>query len=409
MLKKILSQETQVRLLILAAFCMPVFVQGTSVSLGILAFLRLVHRDERKRMLEVFQSPRTLLLSVIFYLLYVIGLGWTTNFSYAGLDLGIKASFLLFPFIVGTQPMHGNDLRNIKFGFASGCMTACLIMLVNAGIQFSKTGNPSVFFYTDFSQPLMHPTYLSMYLSLALLFGLERLDKAINKPQALAITAENMFLAFNLVLLSARMAMITAVLVVFVSLFRGLMRKSIRGPQVMGYAMLMLTTVLFFYGSQRFSDRFAQVGDAIQTTTTTPATEHNSATGRLEIWKESITLLESNWMFGTGTGDVKDELIASYARNNFEYGYSRKLNSHNQFLQTWLTLGIPGILVLIGMFLFPLTDKPVRYRVLFFYLAMILSVNALTESILEVQRGVIFMAFFFSLFLNRDTEKLSMM
>ncbi len=408
MIKKLLSQETQVRLLIIAAFCMPVFIQGTSIALGILAFIRLLHRDERLRMLDVFRSPRTLLLSVIFYLLYLIGLGWTTNFSYAGLDLGIKASFLLFPFIVGTQPMHGNDLRNVKLGFSMGCFLACIMMLVNAGIQYNKTGLPSAFFYTDLSQPIMHPTYLSMYLSLALLFGLERIDKAANKWQSLAISMENVFIGLILVLLSARMALLTAILVVLISIARGIIRKSFRSPQLVGYSVLLLMTFLFFVGSQRFSDRFTQVEQAMKESPATPTTPHNSATGRLEIWKESYILLQENWMFGTGTGDVKDELLASYARNNFAYGLDRKLNSHNQFLQTWLTLGIPGILTIIGLFLLPLTEKPVRNRTLFFYLAVILSFNALTESILEVQRGVIFMAFFFSLFLNRDAEKLSM-
>ena len=408
MLRKILSQETQVRLLILAAFCMPVFIQGTSIALGILAFLRILHKEERKKMLEVFQAPRTLLLPVIFYLLYVTGLCWTTNFSYAGLDLGIKASFLLFPFIAGTQPLHGNDLRNIKVGFSTGCLLACLFLLLHAIIRYNETGIPSVFFYTDYSQPLMHPTYLSMYLSLALLFGLERIDRSLNKWQSVVITAENVFIGINLVLLSARMAMLTAILVVIVSIARGILRRNFRQPQQLGYTIFLLTTILFFYGSQRFSDRFTQVENAMKVSAPSAATAHNSATGRIEIWKESVVLLQENWMFGTGTGDVKDELLASYARNNFAYGLDRKLNSHNQFLQTWLTLGIPGILVLIGMFLLPLTEKPVRYRVLFFYLAIILSVNALTESILEVQRGVIFMAFFYSLFLNRDTEKLSM-
>ena len=103
-------------------------------------------------------------------------------------------------------------------------------------------------------------------------------------------------------------------------------------------------------------------------------------------------------------GDIKDELLKSYATHQFTYGLERKLNSHNQFLQTWLCLGIAGILCLVGLLLLPLRKSGFRTENAFLFLAVIITLNAMTESILEVQKGVFFLSFFYSLLLIRPSN-----
>ena len=62
---------------------------------------------------------------------------------------------------------------------------------------------------------------------------------------------------------------------------------------------------------------------------------------------------------------------------------SRNHNVHNQFLQTALTLGIPGILALLAMFLVPAYFAIKRRNNLLIIFLLILVLNFLVESMLQ--------------------------
>ena len=125
--------------------------------------------------------------------------------------------------------------------------------------------------------------------------------------------------------------------------------------------------------------------------------QYDSTTGRIEIWKLAGELIQENILLGTGTGDVRDELVKTYYANDFEYGYSKKLNAHNQYLQIWATVGIIGILLFVLALLLPLLNIKSYPQFLFPMFVLIIALNAMTESTMEVQRGVLFFAFFYSL------------
>ena len=80
-----------------------------------------------------------------------------------------------------------------------------------------------------------------------------------------------------------------------------------------------------------------------------------------------------------------------------------KLNAHSQFLQTGIALGIPGLSALVAMLLVPLSLRRNRF-ILFISLTVIMTLNFLVESMLEVQAGVIFYAYFSSLLLIFKTD-----
>lgn len=366
--------------------------------------LRLLQAGERTRMLTLFHRKEERLLPVIFYFMYLIGLTWTSNFTYAGLDLQSKAPLLLLPFAIGNYPFKEQELQQVKTAFRVGCLLAGGLLLMTALFRYIQSPALELFFYTEYSRPLMHPTYLSMFLTLSVLFAVERLQQSADARKGVLVTAELLFLALQLILLSARMALMAAAVVALLSLLWNRHTAPSKPVHRLLYLVFISGSVLLYTGASQFSNRFSQVAMQPQVTAPSAGSAHNSTTGRLEIWKESIILLESRWLAGTGTGDVKDELLASYARNNFQYGLERKLNSHNQFLQTWLTLGISGLLVLLGMFWMPCRRPFRKERRLFYLLVVMACLNALTESILEVQKGVLCIAFFYSLFLHPQTE-----
>ena len=119
-----------------------------------------------------------------------------------------------------------------------------------------------------------------------------------------------------------------------------------------------------------------------------------STTDRIDIWKASVDIIKSNIFLGVGTGDVKDELIRSYKERNIEHALELKLNAHNQYLQTFMTLGIPGIATLLLMLLLPMIAAFRNRYFLYFVFLLLFSLNILVESMFEMQGGVVWYAFF---------------
>jgi O-antigen ligase len=119
---------------------------------------------------------------------------------------------------------------------------------------------------------------------------------------------------------------------------------------------------------------------------------HSSSELRLVTWKTSWNLLLQH-PFGVGTGNSTPSMVAAYKDQGEEYAAFRELNAHNQFLQTGVELGWPGILMLcifLGSGLWYSYRHKQTVIVLFYIL---LGMNFLFESFLEVQAGIIFTAF----------------
>ena len=112
-------------------------------------------------------------------------------------------------------------------------------------------------------------------------------------------------------------------------------------------------------------------------------------------------MLPGRFFFGVGTGDVKAELIKVYAEKKFGQGVEAAYNPHNQYLQTAAALGLPGLAGLLALALAPLVRSVRRRHFLFLNFLLIVGLNSLTESVLEVQAGVLFVALFY-LLLGRE-------
>jgi O-antigen ligase len=80
----------------------------------------------------------------------------------------------------------------------------------------------------------------------------------------------------------------------------------------------------------------------------------STTAARVEIWNVSSKLIAQRPLFGYGTSDEKKVLLEAYEEGGFYDFVEKKLNAHNQFLQTGIAIGFVGMLVLILMLLIPL-------------------------------------------------------
>jgi len=91
---------------------------------------------------------------------------------------------------------------------------------------------------------------------------------------------------------------------------------------------------------------------------------------------------------------VKDALLEGYRENKVIPALEHKFNAHSQYFQTFVTLGLTGFLLLLATLFFPAIRALRRGQVLYFVFLVIFAINILFESMLEIQQGVVFYAFF---------------
>jgi O-antigen ligase len=119
---------------------------------------------------------------------------------------------------------------------------------------------------------------------------------------------------------------------------------------------------------------------------------------RLEKWKFTLEAIIGNSIIGSGSGDYWFEMEKVYRKNNFELGLKEKFNSHNQYLQTALTLGFPGLVLLISILVFMLLQARKTNNFVLMLAVLSISLSMISESILERQTGIFLSVLFANLF-----------
>lgn len=337
-------------------------------------------------------------LSISLYLLYLIGSFYSSNAKNTEFELVQKLSLILLPVLFFSEvSLENNFVFTVKKSFILGCILGSIICLLNAFLHYYHSRNADYFFYANFSK-IMHPSYYAMYLNFACAILI--LEKGVFKSPFFS-NLTLLFFVFIIVLLSSKSGVITLffILIFKLILYTIQKKKYLKSAIISGIFILLIGSFIFSFPQS--TSRLHQMYEALNS----DDEGFNSTTGRISIWKNSLQVIAKNSVLGVGTGDAKDEILKHYQLKNENELYSKKLNSHNQFLQTTIAIGLPGLvllLLLLGVPLF-LFYKQLDFSAVIFVLLMIF--NFLFESMLETQAGVIFFSFFLFLFWKEHASK----
>lgn len=396
-------------LLCIYVFFLP-FFQQASVSALVLMLINILLSGNIKITIGNVFRHKIFLFLVLYYAIHVIGLLYTENFDYAFFDLGTKLSFLIVPFLFAGLILNEELLARIKLFFSAGCFVSIIISLVHSIYLYRQQQWVNDFFYEKFSW-FNHPTYITVYINIALLFLLEYLFtrwKKISKPsRSFVIFTGYLFIA-AIIMYSSRTGTAVAAFSLLIYSVILLKKNFIRRPVIItALFAVLLTTGLMYYFSLTFFNRYAELGTEMREEIekvseggikSDSTITDNSASSRILAWQYSLQLIKTNWLIGVGTGDIKDELVKKYNEAGWNFGAEKKLNPHNQYLHTFILLGIPGFILLMLNFIFPFYFSLKQKHGLYFLFMMIVFLNCLTESVLEVQRGILLFPFFSCLF-----------
>jgi len=402
--KENLSLDNGIFLLfILLSFCIPFYKKVTPLIIVVLAALSIVRVIVNKK-----YKPQqfTLLsgLSSIFYFLFIAGLLYTEQIDKGLFDLQVKLVFLVFPiifFLSGSILLVEKRFRKVLAAFVAGAFASTLLCIGHAAyISLTTYFTFDHFIYAELSF-LIHPSYYAMYLNLALvicMLHLEKDGKVISWPRKAVVASLILYLTVFILFVNSKAGIIITFITFMMILIRLMVvkRKFVLGSVVL--IVLFSSVAMVWTRVPYVKSRFQGFLISVSSYDRNMKNSSEGTSERILVWKNAYAVALEKLPFGAGTGDVNAALKECYEKNAFAEGSKRAFNAHNQYLQTTIAIGIPGLLSLLLILAILLRRGIQKDQGLIFYFALIVALNFLVESMLETQAGTVFTAFFISLF-----------
>lgn len=347
-------------------------------------------------------------LLFLVYLSIAVGAIYSPEPAEAAKELFTKVPLLAWPFLLSTIP--GYKLPKIDLLlriFILSSVLSCLVAFGYAFWRYSQDANPAYFFFNELlSLTRVSAHYMGMYLSFAYGLVLYRLldGRPLLKNGVLNVLML-IILSLSIVLVSVRMQYLIFIFINVVMLAR-LFRKTEDRKKAWSWlvGMLAVFTLLIWLlpGSrQRIIDTYHEIRSAEE------MVENKQTNPRKFLWGTGWDLIEDHFWLGTGTGAENKELNrrlqevdAVFWDGHGTYQlYEMRFNLHNAFLQIFAANGIFAFLLLLALFIWPLSKlkrHPFKVEAALFLGISFLSF--LTESMLERQAGLLYFSFFYSLF-----------
>jgi len=419
-----------------------------SVGITMLGLVWFFGGNLTQKIKKFVKNPYAILLSGL-YIIYLISILYSENKDYANTDLLLKLPLLLFPlFLSTTESLNKSQYKSVLRTFAISTFFAAIATLLIGYYNYMQTGLTKYFFYHDLTI-FMHHSYYALYALFAIVIFIYLFNKTENKKSKIAYSSMAFGLSIFLFLLSSRMQIL--IFVTLLTLFivvRAFQKKRI----LIGILALFLSYVciiLLVTKMPKTSKRLQQTKEHIKNINYLKT----NSDPRVQIWGAATNVIKKKYLFGTGVGDVKDELISQYellsendsdknkaieqkiidiqrnekwllhikqkakennisvedqlfadaifvlgdTKSRYKYFIKKEYNYHSQFFQTLSAVGLLGFFFLFFSLAIPAYNLGLKNKnyLLLVFMFMVF-VSFITESMLERQAGVILYAFFIS-------------
>jgi O-antigen ligase len=335
-----------------------------------------------------------------YFLLHVFSLSYTSNIQIGSFVIEKKLSFLFLPLIMFSSSYKPN-LSWILFVFMTSLSILIVVDFFNVVLNSQIMSEYQLKNGYDYRLAIVEKanvsaTYRSLHCVLAIVFGLyswNQFTVKFAKPWVVACVLIN---TICILILASK---ITFISIVICSLFFILFYTNYYNNKI--YLLILFSSIILasivIWSIPSSKARFTE----LLSTPFVPATGnvHNSITLRAAHLHCNIELAKNHYLLGVGAGDVQDLMDNCYKSNHFsDFLYlDNKHNCHNQYFQTLLGLGIVGLAILLLIYLLPfvLLKNNLNFVILFVIGTFVFT--SLTESVFEVQKGIVLFTFFYCL------------
>jgi O-antigen ligase len=372
---------------VLTAFMLPVTKKGIQVpiALMVVAWLLSPKVHSRGAWLGV------LLLSSL-YLAHMAGMLYTENVPRGMRDLEQKLGLLLFPMLFATAaPVGAKQGRQVFAAFGAGVMVAIVYAFGESWLKYLHTGDVLSFYMSEFSH-VHHPGYLALYIcvSLAALFFYTGREGAKGSAALLLLSVPAVVALVFAASKTGTILLACLVLYWLVYAFRQMALWRWHTGAV------LLVAVFFAIYTIHDPVLKTQITTSVQIAagqTDEPVREIESTQARIIAWSAAWELMKQHPL-GVGTGDVNDAFVQRFREQGYHELADMELNPHNNYLQIGVALGWPGLALWLLTLLICTWRAWQKKDWIYGYFILAIALHMLTESILEKQSGLVFLAFF---------------
>ncbi len=331
---------------------------------------------------------------IIYWAVLALSLLWTSDMA-AGWDvLRLKAMLLIFPLcflLSDTSYLSRKHLRGIGYTFLISLCIAFAYLIIKAAVSEtdSFTAFTNAYFDGQRDYGVYHHAYIALYAVAAIIFVYHELVahwKELRVWNRILLIASVVVMFGYVVVVNSRAGMLAMALVFLCCLLHQMfcLRRWWQAPLVA--LMLAAAGMGVIKLVPGYQDRISSTLQKVQE-------EGKDGDARLSINHASLHAYLKSPLVGYGVGDYRAKQVEQYDDEGYDYGVKAKFNAHNQYMESLLAAGIPGLLALFFVLLSPIWALWRRRSQYWFPLSLLIAVvmlNFLFESMLERQMGVLF-------------------
>lgn len=400
--KLTIPQAIEYWLIIVLAFVIPISWQLASKLTALLALIIPI-RMIAERNNHNGGNKKLFMLFTITYLLYGISMLYSSNITEGWQNMEKKLSFIIFPlffFLSDLSYLSIKHTKTIFYSFATGLLSFIVINL-GWGLYDYIVLDAPIQRLLGWEITRVHPihhTYMAMYCCFGIVYCFVELFENKRKSTICTVFLITTTIASTLfVVLVESRAGILCMILLYAFLFAWLffVKKKYLTTIIAGCSLVALVIMFFVL----FPSGWQRIVKTQQTLSS------NTEDIRITLLRAGIDVATENWVAGVGVGDRNDVLVEHYEKNNLPCG---DLNSHNQFIDTTISIGILGLLSLLSYFIVPiiLCIKNKQWNFTFILFLFMIAFNSVFEAVFESQTGILFFNFIFCmLFFSSFVQK----
>jgi O-antigen ligase len=236
----------------------------------------------------------------------------------------------------------------------------------------------------------LHPAYASLFSGLSISFFVIRFFETVDLKYKWGYALLAVLIFLSTLLLASRMALAATLIAILVLILFHL-------PKIKeGLSLLLLFAVAGYFFSIKtpfVSERMKEVSsEAFQL----PVEKtQNTLSIRTGIYTCAYQLLKDHWLLGITPGDLQNQLNKCYTGIDAPELAKTKYNTHNEYLNYWLSFGLIGLIALLALLLIPFWQAYQSKNILFTCFLLLISISILSENIFSRQYGLFFFLTFY--------------
>ena len=356
----------------------------------VFSFIALVLRNLivfRNSLKEVFIGKLQQFLKHPYSILIILLLILSVLHIFFGDSAGVwsKLSIYILLFIYWVSMFQFEKIIQIKprvllTAFIAGCFGFGVYILMQSFVEFPTAGWQGFTYKGLLSNVKANPVTHSLYYNLAILFLGNNYKYLKREEWRIFYWIMLIFFIFMVMLCSSKVGYFVLFFTLITAIYNFIKNKRIAITGIFIFTLLLALVSLSF---GVFSRSFIL----------------SALDSRIIVWQESIKLIEQNPFLGNGIGNSTEALSEAFKQINYERGIAKGYNAQNQFLESFLEMGVIGFLLLLAFMGYSYWMAWMQRNKLYFAYLSVIMIYMVTESLWQTQMGMVSFAFFNALFL----------